>query len=51
MRSDLDENSGGLSKQGYIYKRVQLPPEWVERLEKELDAEIVERQSPEFRSF
>lgn len=28
-----------------IYKRVQLPPEWVERLEKELDAEIVERQS------
>lgn len=28
-----------------IYKRVQLPAEWVERLEKELDAEIVERQS------
>ncbi|MGH9196896.1 MAG: recombinase zinc beta ribbon domain-containing protein [Acidimicrobiia bacterium] len=28
-----------------IYKRVQLPLEWVERLEKELEDEIVERQS------
>jgi hypothetical protein len=28
-----------------IYKRVQLPPEWVERLERELEEEIVERQS------
>jgi len=28
-----------------IYRRVQLPPEWVERLERELEAEIVERQS------
>jgi site-specific DNA recombinase len=28
-----------------LYKRVQLPSNWVERLEKELEAEIVERQS------
>lgn len=28
-----------------LYRRVQLPPEWVKRLEEELEAEIVERQS------
>jgi hypothetical protein len=28
-----------------VYRRVQLPPEWVARLERELEAEIVERQS------
>jgi site-specific DNA recombinase len=28
-----------------VYKRVQLPSEWVERLEKELEEEIVERQA------